>query len=116
MKFAKIIDKGECYSTLNLKVNEIFANREEWRKYNFYPKNGMVGIVITVSGYIVLKIKDGIYVPMASKGIQYIDEEEFNKGQINNVCCGMDERQTKLNKMYDNFQSSLVDDLFSLFR
>lgn len=104
MTYAKIIDKGECYSSLNLNVNGIPANCNEWAKYNFYPKNDMVGIVMNVNGYIILKISETIYVPMSPRGIQYISEIEYKSGISNNICNGMDERQRNLNSSYNSFQ------------
>ena len=116
MKYAKIIDKGECYSTLNLNVSETPANRNEWAKYNFYPKNGMVGIVLEVNGYNVLKINEGIYVPMSARGIEYINEQEYERGLPNNVCTGMDVRQTNINQQYDSFQQKNLPHLKESFK
>ena len=101
MKYAKIIDKGECYSTLNMTVNGVVANKFEWAKYNFYPKNDMVGEVIVVNGISVLKITDDIYVPMSNKGIVAINYDEYINGQKYNVFTGMDERQQKINDGVD---------------
>lgn len=101
MKYAKIIDKGECYSTLGLVVNGVPANKQEWAKYNFYPKNEMVGEVIYVNGMIVLKITEDIYVPMSSRGVVEITEKDYIEGKKNNVFTGMDERQRKINDGVD---------------
>lgn len=103
MKYAKIIDKGECYSTTNMVVNGVPANRYEWAKYNFYPKNDMVGEVIVVNGRSVLKINDEIYVPMSPQGIVEITEAEYQEGKKNNVFTGMDERQQKINDGLDAY-------------
>lgn len=100
-RYAKIIDRGECFSTTNLYVNGIPANKWEWEKYNFYPQNGMVGEVVDTSGELVLKIMDGVYVPMSSRGIIEITYDEYKKGQVNNVCVGMDERQRRINHQMD---------------
>lgn len=100
-KYAKIIDRGECFSTANLSVNGIPANKSEWQKYNFYPQNGMVGEVLNVNGFIVLKIMDGIYVKMTNRGITEITYEEYEAGKVNNVCIGMDERQRRINEQTD---------------
>ena len=103
MKYAKIIDKGECYSTTNMVVNGVPANKYEWAKYNFYPKNDMVGEVIVVNGRYVLKINEDIYVPMSGQGIVEISEAEYLAGKKNNVFTGMDERQQKINDGVDAF-------------
>ena len=103
MKYAKIVDRGECYSTTNTVVNGVPANRSEWMKYNFYPKNEMVGEVLVVNGVHVLKIDENIYVPMSIRGIVEISEEEYICGKHNNVFTGMDERQQKINDGIDAF-------------
>ena len=102
--YVKIIDRGECFSTTMEFVNGVYANRTEWAKHNFYPQNGMVGEIVkrTPSAYIV-RIKEGIYVPMTKKGIKEITYEEFLKSQSNNVCSGMDERQKRINDQLDEF-------------
>ena len=102
--YVKIIDRGECFSTTLEFINGVYANRTEWAKHNFYPQNGMVGEIVkrTPSAYIV-KIKEGIYVPMTKKGIKEITYEEFLKSQSNNVCGGMDERQKRINGQLDEF-------------
>ena len=60
--YVRIIDQGECLSTTREYVDGVYANKNEWAKHNFYPKNGMVGELVkrTPSAYIV-KIMDGIY-------------------------------------------------------
>lgn len=101
VKYAKIIDRGECYSTSDLSVNGIPANKDEWKKHNFYPQNGMVGEILTVDGVLVLKILEGVYVPMTYRGVTEITYEEYESGKINNVCVGMDARQRKINEHAD---------------
>lgn len=102
--YVKIIDRGECFSTTQEFIDGVYANRTEWEKHNFYPQNGMVGEVVkrTPSAYIV-KIMDGIYVPMTRNGIEEIEYDEFISGQKNNVCSGMDERQKRINRQLDDF-------------
>lgn len=86
-------------------IDGVYANRIEWEKHNFYPKNGMVGELVkrTPSAYII-KIMDGIYIPMTRRGIEEISYEEFIDGQVNNVCSGMDEKQQHINKEFDSFR------------
>jgi len=105
--YAKIINKGECYSTTQLTVNGVPANKWEWAKYNFYPQNGMVGELLTVNGKNVLKILEGVYVPMTKAGFIEISYKEYEAEKINNVCSGMDERQKKINTQLD----ALIDQL-----
>lgn len=100
--YVKIIDRGECFSTTPEFINGVYANRTEWEKHNFYPQNGMVGEVVkrTPSAYIV-KIMDGIYVPMTRNGIEEIEYEEYVAGQSQNICNGMNERQKRINEQLD---------------
>jgi hypothetical protein len=101
--FVKIINRGECFSTTMEFINGVYANKTEWEKYNFYPQNGMVGEVVKITprAYIV-KIKDGIYVPMTKKGIQEISREEYLANKDKNACVGMDERQKRINNGTDD--------------
>ncbi len=104
--YIKIIDKGECFSTTMEFIDGVYANKIEWGKHNFYPQNGMVGELVkrTPSAYII-KIMDGIYVPMTRRGIKEISYEEFIAGQVNNVCSGMDEKQQRINNEVDSFNA-----------
>lgn len=83
MRYAKNTDRGECMSTMNLVVDGVPANKWEWAKYNFYPKNDMVGEVMLVRGFNVLKIMEGIYVPMSPLGIVEISADEYERGKGN---------------------------------
>ena len=105
--YVKIVDRGECFSTTMEFINGVYANKSEWAKHNFYPQNGMVGEVVKVTprAYIV-KIKDGIYIPMTKKGIREISYDEYLAGKDKNVSIGMDERQKRINDGTD----SLVGD------
>jgi len=106
-RYARIIDRGECYSTSNLIVNGIRAHKSEWAKYNFYPQNGMVGEILIVNGCTVLKVLDGVYVQMSPAGIQEITQQEYEKEKVNNVCTGMDERQKRINSQLDSYLEEL---------
>lgn len=80
-----ILDKGECMSTINdgpfgtlFKDDRIrvLAGKSEWSKHNFYPENGMKGIVVDIFvnpifgfSVYVLHIENKYYVPMSKKGI-----------------------------------------------
>jgi hypothetical protein len=58
-KTVKIIDKGECMSTLNEgsfsslfrdKNIMIKAGQSEWSKHGFYPANNMTGEIVEILG------------------------------------------------------------------
>ena len=120
MTYVQILDRGECFSTTMEYIDGVYANKEEWAKHNFYPQNGMVGIIVkrTPSAYII-KIKDGIYVPMTKRGLKEISYEEYCKGQNNNINTGMDDRQKRINIqsdeiMHDSWQH--LPDLRAAFK
>ena len=104
--YFKIIDQGECISTSDILVDGIPADLNEWAKYNFYPKKDMVGVAVLDehittrfvlgSSVLVIKLMDGVYVPMSRLGVVEITEDEYKSGQVNNVCVGMDERQRRI--------------------
>lgn len=100
-KYARIIDRGECYSTSKLVINGVPANKAAWAEFNFYPKDDMVGELMLVNGCHVLKITDDIYVHMSTDGIQEISENEYKAGVKNNVFTGQDERQKRINEQVD---------------
>ena len=45
---------------------------------------------------------DGIYVPMTRRGIKEISYDEYKAGLANNVCSGMDAKQTHINQECDD--------------
>jgi hypothetical protein len=121
-KFAEIIDKGECLSTINVPpaVNILdwsgtenikhLAGKNEWTKHDFYPSNGLIGEIAgvlynTIWGYdvYILKIQNQFYVPMSPNGIKFISENEMRLKQPSTQTRSMDSRQTKINNDYDNF-------------
>ena len=119
-KFAEIIDKGECCSTMNDNPNfkwpesrlKNLACRNEWNKYNFYPSNGLVAEIyckLDSWGYILL-INDKFYVPMTKKGIKIISEEAYIERKPQNKIKGMGQRQRNINNGLDDFKSSITND------
>lgn len=113
--YVRIIDQGECLSTTREYIDGVYANKNEWAKHNFYPKNGMVGELVkkTPLAYIV-KIMDGIYVPMTKKGIEEISLKDYEAGVNNNRCNGMNERQKRINDGWDTFGVQSGNDWFHL--
>lgn len=77
MKYAIIRDPHKCLPYTGTTVEGIPANREEWDKHDhFFPTYDVVGEVVYVNGISVLKVEDGIYVPMDG-GLEELSEEEF---------------------------------------
>ena len=103
-QYAEITDKGECYSSLSLCIEGVNANATEWSKHNFYPQNGMVGEIVEIYNpyTYILKIQDTIYVPISPKGFKKISETEFNRRVSNNSYTGMDAKQQRINRDYNN--------------
>lgn len=82
MRYAKVIHPGKCLQYTGTTVEGTPANREEWEKYDFYPTYDIVGEVLMVNGVIVLKVDDGIYVPMDG-GLEEVNEEYYHEHKGN---------------------------------
>ncbi len=82
MKYAIIKNPNNCLPYTGTSVEGVPANREEWEKHNFYPTYEVVGQVIIVNGITVLKVEDGVFVPMDG-GLEEITETEYLKNQGN---------------------------------
>lgn len=114
-EYVKIIDCGECISTSDIVVNGIPADKWEWAKYNFYPKNDMVGEVVPPEQFttrfvlgnsvLVIRIMDGVYVPMSTIGVVEITKKEYESGLVNNICVGMDDRQRRISDAEEEFNA-----------
>ena len=76
MRYAKVIHPGKCLQYTGTTVDGTPANREEWEKHDFYPTYDIVGEVLVVNGIIVLKVDDGIYVPMDG-GLEEVNEDYY---------------------------------------
>lgn len=77
MKYAIIRDPHKCLPYTGTTVEGIPANREEWDKHDhFYPTYDVVGEVIYVNGMTILKVEEGIYVPMDG-GLEELSEGQF---------------------------------------
>ena len=88
-KYVKIIDKERCIKTFYELIHGVPANETEWSKYHFSPQNGMVGEIVATSTYVVwniviVKIEDGIYVPMFPDGVTEISASDYFEG-IKNI-------------------------------
>lgn len=82
MKYAIITDPDKCLQHSGTTVEGIPANREEWEKHDFYPTYDVVGEVFIVNGITVLKVDDGIFVPMDG-GIEEITEQYYLEHKAN---------------------------------
>jgi len=117
-KFARIVDKTQCMSTINT-INsyewkdldvKLKAGKSEWLKTNFYPTNKMVGEIVDsfrnqvmAFDIYILKIDDKYYVPMSESGIEFISKEEYDMNSFKTSPILDGETKKKIQK-YDNFK------------
>ena len=95
----EITHVGHIYSTLpekclNWPSTEIYnkARKTEWSKYNYYPSNGDIGVIIgeyyqDCGGHTIyiVKIDNKHYVPIKKEGVTKIKESNFaSKGRESN--------------------------------
>lgn len=80
-RYARIIDAGECYKTLTIVIDGVYANEKTWDQYGFIPHDGMVGELIDHHSIPVIKVKDRIYVPISEYGFKIISEEEYKRSK-----------------------------------
>lgn len=98
-----ITDNKECYWNTMEFIDGVYANIDEWRKHDFYPQNGMVGelVKITPRAYVV-KISEGIYVPISKKGIREITYKEYSDHVNNNNGVDMNKSQLRSTEIMDS--------------
>lgn len=77
-RYARITDSGECFKSLTIIVDGVYANEKTWAQHDFKPTNGMVGELIEHHKIPVLKIEDQIYVPISKYGYEEISKEEYD--------------------------------------
>ena len=82
MRYAKVIHPGKCLQYTGTTVEGTPANRSEWEKHDFYPTYDIVGEVLVINGVTVLKVEDGIYVPMDG-GLEEVSEEYYHEHKGN---------------------------------
>lgn len=83
-RYARIIDSGECYKSLSVIIDGVYANENTWKSYGFKPQDGMVGELLEYNNFYVLKVNTGIYIPISQYGFEVITSEEFEhyKGNV----------------------------------
>lgn len=95
-RFVEITDSNAVRGFPNLQLNGVFAGSKEWGKHNFYPNNGVVGLLLTdeamgpEGAMCVIQCDTNIFVPVLPKGIKYITESEFRHRLPNNKTIGKD--------------------------
>lgn len=76
-RYARITDSGECYKSLTIVIDGVYANEKTWSQHDFKPSNGMVGELIEHHNISVLKIRDQIFVPISKYGYEIISKDDF---------------------------------------
>ena len=95
-KFVEIIDSNAVRGFTSLQLNGVNAGSKEWVKHNFYPNNGVVGVLLTDEAMgpegtmCVIQCDTTIFVPVLPKGVKYITESEFRRKLHNNRTLGKD--------------------------
>ena len=122
--YVEIIDCGECLSDTTECINGVLANKIEWETYNFHPQYGMVGEIIKVTprAYII-KIIDGLYVPISKKGIREISKEDYLSKKDDNLYHQMLEYHQRYNvflqsivvlNMREQFKKDIIENMIKL--
>lgn len=95
-KYVEIVNFKAVRANTSLQFNDIMANSTEWGKYNFYPNNGVVGLIISEDArgpegiLYVLQCGKKLFVPILPFGVQYITESEFKRRLHENSLVGKD--------------------------
>ncbi len=110
--FVEIIDKNACQPSSNMIIDGIKANSEEWKKHNFYPQVGIVGVVLGegqmyVGTVLIIQVWDNLIIPITPRGVRYITETEFNKRLSKNLEIGLDRN----NENDDSIFNQLMNDV-----
>lgn len=110
--FVEIINKNACQPSSGLVIDGIEANSNEWKKHNFYPQNGIVGVVLgegqMFSGTIlIIQVWDKLIVPIEPSGVRYITETEFNKRIGKNLEIGLDRNNENKNSHHKQIMNDL---------
>lgn len=110
-QFVEIIDSNAVRSNTTLQLNGVKAGSAEWSKHNFFPNNGVVGLVITDEAMgpegqmFVLQCGENLFVPILPKGIRYITEIEFRRRLPNNPSVGKDTQGKNSTSFADDFMN-----------
>ena len=111
-QFVEIINSDLCESFTNLVLDGIPASTKEWSKHNFWPNNGVVGIVVgdghSANGpIIVIQAMTNIFIPILPSGVKSITEYEFRQKVQNNSKIGLDINQKNKTAERDELLKSM---------
>ena len=113
--FVEIINAAKVRSNTNLELSGIFANKKEWEKHSFYPKIGVVGVIIAEAQscegkILIIHCGDRLIVPILPEGVRCISFTEYNSRYSQNLCVGkMAESQNRqkfiVEELMDNWNN-----------
>ena len=101
--FVEIINTAKVRSNTNLELSGIFANKKEWEKHSFYPKVGVVGVIIAEAQSCEGKI---LIIHCGDR----LSFKEYNSRYSQNLCVGKmaesQKRQTfNVEELMDNWSN-----------
>ena len=107
--FVEVIDSAAVRPNTDLIVNGLRLNVEEWRKYNFFPNNGVIGQVMgeaqSREGVIYLvQFNEYIMAAVLPKGLRQISRNEAIKRYPMNREKGIFDE--------DQYSAAMVDGMF----
>ena len=96
--FVEITNPAKVRSETNFinkqDLHGCLVNREEWKRYSFYPKKGVVGAILGVGHcyegplYFIQCADNNIVVPILKDGFKYITQDDFYRRYPQNLVVG----------------------------
>jgi hypothetical protein len=106
IKYVEIVNEDACQPVTSATINGIPACSDEWKKHNFYPRNGIVGAVITegqihMGKVLVIEVLKNVFIPILPNGVKSITETEFFNKVNNNSTLGRNTENKNISAFVD---------------